>query len=862
MAGLAACLVWVPAGKAAEPFVIAKSGRPMATIVTADNAGEQRLSLAEELRHWLQRVTGASLPVESGGNGQTGLVMGTAGDFPREAKNLKLQELGPEGFVIRSGPERLVILGNTELALQHAVFAFLESLGCRWFFPDPVWTVMPRKPDLSVRLDRRERPAYDYRQIWYGWAAQTPALKEHYQAWARHNLMFWNESPLPPAFQVDTSHSYIRHVPRDLFKDHPEYFSLIDGQRQPRQLCVSNEAVQDRVIESVLNKFRITTNLNMVSVDPNDGGNHCECNPCKELGTISDRVFHLANQAADAVRKEFPQKWVGLNGYHLHSDPPNRPIHPGVYVSVTTRFRHTDFSFDDQVRRFKELGAAVGVYEYFSVYPWDWDMPGAALGGRARMLGYRIRKYYKELNVVTLNAESSCNWGPNGLGYWVASKMMWNPNLKPEELAQDFYVNAFGKAATPMKRLYERWNRGDGFVIRQGVKAALDDLAEAYRAEKDPAVGARLDRVAMYVHWLRLNDDYVESVIHHNSEDVVHAAREMIAYSRRIMDTGLIHTFPMLLVDTWFENRFSTLKTIKSFDWQQTEAWKTERTDIPTPAEAAENFAADQARYQDVQPVAFAGQVFSDDLVPVEELLPDAVREWGAVERSAWPMTSGELIFRAKKGSVVRLDYQPVEGSPPIDAHWKLRPVGDSRILAEGDVTAPQGQPATCEIPIPVSGLLVIVPGQSEATLCAADVTVGPGRHAAFAGRYWDRDPEHLVHDEFTLWRPTFDDPLYFFVPKGTGRFVIGLDGARKYSTLVLKSPTGHVYFENDQIMQAIPSYQLVGERVAVIVPQGEDGKIWSLSLESYRCRVELYDIPPYLARHPAELLAPREVLH
>ena len=147
-----------------------------------------------------------------------------------------------------------------------------------------------------------------------------------------------------------------------------------------------------------------------------------------------------------------------------------------------------------------------------------------------------------------------------------------------------------------------------------------------------------------------------------------------------------------------------------------------------------------------------------------------------------------------------------------------------------------------------------------RATLCAADVTVASGPQAAFAGRYWDYGPDHLVHDECILWRPTFDQPLYFFVPQGTRRFVIGLDGTQEYSRLLLQTPAGRVMFEDDRIMQGIPSYRLVGERVAVIVPRGADGKIWRLKLASYRCRVELYDVPPYLARHPAELLVPREV--
>ena len=860
MVWLTASSIWMPLGNAAEPFVITESGKSAASIVTAAKASESCLSLVKELRYWLHESTGASLPMESGGNGRTGLALGTANDFPAAAQELKLSELGPEGFAIQSDRERLLILGNTELALQHAVFTFLESLGCRWYFPDPVWTVIPKKPSLKVSLSRRESPAYVFRQISYGWAARTPKLKEDYEAWSRHNRLHWNGSPLPPAFQVDTSHSYERHISKKLFGQHPEWFSMVDGERRPRKLCISNKTVQEMVIESVLGSFRKNPDLNMVSVDPDDGGDHCGCDDCKKMGSVSDRVFYLANIVADAVRKEFPGKWVGLNGYSKHSDPPREKIHPAVYVSVTTKFRHTELTFEEQCKRFGDLGAKVGVYEYFSMYAWDWDMPGAAIAGRYHQLGRLIRRYHEALNVVTLNAESSCNWGPNGLGYWVAAQMLWNPDLKAEDLAQDFYQNAFGKAAAPMKRLYERWNSGDWFVIRHGVKLALEDLAEGYQAEDDPAVRARLDRVAMYVHWLRLNDDYIESVVHHQAAEVVPRARAMIVYSRRIMDTGLIHTFPMLFAKNWFANRFSTLKTIKSFDMNLTEGWKTKRTDIPTPAEVAENFASDRTRYQAVRPVEVAGRVFSNDLVPIEDLLPATVQEWGEVERSAWPVASGEFVFRAKQGESIRLNYQPPAGITAINAHWKLRRKGESKFLAEGRITAPPGEAATCDIKIPSAGVWVIVPGQSEATLSAAEIAVTSRPHAAFAGRYWDYDKEHVIHDEFVLWQPTFDQPLYFFVPKGTRRFVIGLDGAQEYGKMILKTPAGQVVFKDDQIMQSIPSYKLFGGRVAVTVPQGTDGKIWSLSLASHRCRVELYDIPPYLARHPAELLVPREL--
>jgi hypothetical protein len=59
----------------------------------------------------------------------------------------------------------------------------------------------------------------------------------------------------------------------------------------------------------------------------------------------------------------YPDKWVGLLSYAYHSEPPRFRIEPGVYVQVTTGFRYTSLTFEQQVRRLRELGADVGVYD-------------------------------------------------------------------------------------------------------------------------------------------------------------------------------------------------------------------------------------------------------------------------------------------------------------------------------------------------------------------------------------------------------------------------------------------------------------------------------------------------------------------
>jgi hypothetical protein len=51
------------------------------------------------------------------------------------------------------------------------------------------------------------------------------------------------------------------------------------------------------------------------------------------------------------------------------------------------------------------------------------------------------------------------------------------------------------------------------------------------------------------------------------------------------------------------------------------------------------------------------------------------------------------------------------------------------------------------------------------------------------------------------------------------------------------------------------------GDEISVRVPPGKDGTIWSFAITGVRDAVELYDVPPFLARHPAELLVPADAV-
>jgi hypothetical protein len=855
--------VW-PAHAAETP--LAREGQPLGAIVTRQGSSADQQQLAHELADWLAQVVGSPWEVNqdlAGGR----VVLGLWQDWADGLDPTLAPGDDPEAYRLYSDGQRVWILARSALGLQHAIYGFLEALGCRWFFPDPVWTVIPRRPDLAVTVDCRCQPAFRWRRIWYGWGPRSEKLREDYQAWLRHNRQLG-------AFGIDCGHAYERYVPHREFEKHPEWFSLVEGKRQPRQLCVSNPEVQARVIAGVLELFERDPARNMVSVEPNDGGGHCECDNCRALGAVSDRVFFLANVVARAVRQRFPGKWVGLYAYAYHSTPPSLPLEPNVFVAVTTGFRYTELSLEQQVQKLRAQGATLGVYDYFSVYPWDWDMPGAAKAGRVEELAQAIRHYH-QLGLITYDAESSCNWGPNGPGYWMAARLMWQPDTDIQLLIEDFCNKAFGPAASPVQRLYRRWWRGERFSARN-LKLALADLEEAYARTDEPAIRARLDRLAMYLHWLRLWWEYDRSarwnqwgkIVTAPPEEILARAQAVITYTRKIMDTGLIHAYPALYSE-WFRQRFAALGKLPDFDWQLPKKWLDDSS-IPTREEVATDFRADCQRLAPLPAVEILGRSYSARLLPVAEVAPRLVQAWKDVPPSPVFVESALFVLPSSGPEKLQLTFQPFDRGHTIDCRWQLFSLAEDhnlQVVSQGHLQAEKGQSADCLLEIPQAGLWALDPGTGYWRAAQIGWTHRP--LVLWAGR---AEPRRSL-PPLRLWLPRWGQPLYFFVPKGTEHFVIAApSGGDPYIALKVTTAAGQLLAEERL---------LAGEELCVRLPQElfrqqaatstEDaspssaenlpGQILSLEVAGLRCVLELYDVPPYLARHPAELLVPEELL-
>src|SRR5262249_11060368 len=151
--------------------VVVQAGAPNADVIVARGATDDDKAAAYELIHYVQRCTGAELPLRAQRSaGRPAIVIGLAA-APEQMRN-RVQRLGRDGFVVEAGGDTIVLAGNAREGTSFAVYEFLERFaGVRWLWPGDTGEVTPRHANLVVDDTSLARePAFVWRFLGPGGA--------------------------------------------------------------------------------------------------------------------------------------------------------------------------------------------------------------------------------------------------------------------------------------------------------------------------------------------------------------------------------------------------------------------------------------------------------------------------------------------------------------------------------------------------------------------------------------------------------------------------------------------------------------------------------------------------------------------
>ncbi len=486
---------------------LADKGQSKYRIVVPVAAIPSERYAAEELQRYLEKISGAKLPIVTDADKPTAREI-LLGDNTRLAKlrtKVDFAGLGSDGFVLREDGNRLIIAGGRPRGTLNGVYTLLEEkLGVRWFTPK-LETVPSLARVKLPRLDETKIPALENRDVFWSevmhnadFAARHRVNGQHYGLTEKHGGAFTVYHPFV--------HSFDGLVPPELCKEHPEYLPLIKGERKNGyvQRCLSNPDVLRISIERVRQWIKEHPEATIISVSQNDTINNCQCDQCKAVddaeGSPCGSLLKFVNAVAVAIEKDHPKVRIDTLAYQYTRKPPKtiRP-HRNVIIrlcSIECCFSHPlETCSEEKNRAFREDIVAWGPIAPL-LYVWDYTTDFGHYQQpfpNFDALQSNVRFFVKH-GVKSLFEQGNYSGGGAGelepLRAYILAKLLWNPDADVQKHINEFVNAYYGKAAPKILAYLDNIHRP---VREQGKHIHIFDRpTSSYLGEEVLLTGQRL----------------------------------------------------------------------------------------------------------------------------------------------------------------------------------------------------------------------------------------------------------------------------------------------------------------------------------------------------------------------------------
>lgn len=469
-----------PGLRRSQAAPIAENGQAKAVIVQSSDPTLAEGTAATELATYLSQVTGAELAVvdeSATQRGRAGIFVGPT-EFAAD-NGIDCSALGPEEWVIRTVGDNLILTGGRPRGTLYAVYRFLEdAVGVHWWNP---WEgSLPSRPTLRIReLDRRGRPVLRYRDIYMLYGNDDGRFA------ARNRLNRQGDAPIAaeygggmeygPPYHVHTFNRYF--PPEQYFEQHPEWFSLINGERKAErtQLCLTNQALRDAFVAK-LRSFIETSRAAaeersapppvVFDISQNDWAGACQCENCQAMATAEGSeagpLLDFVNYMADAIRDEYPDVYIDTLAYQYTQTAP-KTIKPRDNVIIRLCDTTSNFTkpiTDPENERFREhvlswaqIARNLRIWDYAVTYAPYYGLPLPTV--HTYPIDYR---FYAEHNVEGVFTEHE--WpilaDMRDFKIWMMMKLLEDPYRDYDELVRTFTDGFYGPAGRRVREYLSR----------------------------------------------------------------------------------------------------------------------------------------------------------------------------------------------------------------------------------------------------------------------------------------------------------------------------------------------------------------------------------------------------------------------
>jgi len=511
-------------------YSLFSDGKSNYRIALGKGASESEQWAARELQHWMKEISGVEIPIQNLDQPYQGpqIVIGY-NELIKTKTGASIPADLDETFRYFNSGADILIYGGKMRGSMYGVMSFLENeLGCRWYTPSV--SVIPKKREFIFNwLDHSEKPGIRVRNDFYfeafdpiwaarnrmngtlGFSKSNPQIGGTENYWAVHTFY-----PLMP--------------PEEFYSNHPEYYSLIEGKRihERAQLCLTNPDVLKIITERIKKRMRESPEYLIYDVSQNDWHNPCQCDKCqaivKKEGTESGLMIWFVNQVAEAVEKEFPDKFIGTLAYQYTRTPPKsiRP-HNNVVVrlcSIECCFAH-DFksctenqSFLADLKKWSSLAPHLYIWDYvvnFSHYLMPYP------NFKVLQPNIQTLRDNNSIGIMEQAAYQSRGGEFSELKAYLISRLLWNPDCDAEKVINDFMYGYYGRAGkfirqyfdltqnlvTPQTHIHFGLTPEDKIFSESFVNEASRIFDEALKVADNDEIAGRVEMASLQILYLK-----------------------------------------------------------------------------------------------------------------------------------------------------------------------------------------------------------------------------------------------------------------------------------------------------------------------------------------------------------------------
>ena len=424
-------------------------------IVLPESASKSLVDAVTDFSNLIQRVSGRSVQVLSGGRPKNAIYFQLTADLSKGG-----------GFTIHRERTRVFIRSGDPAGWSNALYTIgKEMLGARYYWAGDLGLEFV-KPSLTHFPNRpwRETPTFVQRKF-------HPV-----------NTDFARRNRLNQVYSFN--HNLSKVFSEEVFATKPEVFSKVNGRRKvprgsggtdPQPDLTHPEAIEVAA-QAALSHFEDNPNSKSFSLSINDNvlfdtteRTEAAVSPLRYFRTrpnYTDLVFGFMNQVARLVFDEGgawqtptgEDRYLTALSYYWAEPAPTIMIHPRVMPVLTSdRAQWHDPDYRTQDKALIQAWAASGAER---VATWDYYFGAPHLHPRQfnQWIIESIR-YMSDEGIDVFFSQLPSFWGLDGAKAWLAAELLWNPEQDALALLDEYYDNFFGPAAASIRAFYETAER-------------------------------------------------------------------------------------------------------------------------------------------------------------------------------------------------------------------------------------------------------------------------------------------------------------------------------------------------------------------------------------------------------------------